>query len=104
MNNILFDTKQLDNRMGTKQLNWLGTNRLSTNRPWAWTTYPWKILMLNFRSQYCFGSKPVSNSNLMRHEHLVQFQICKYDAQNFVIDTNSTGEAQILCNSCTWTV
>ena len=29
MNNILFDTKQLDNRMGTKRLNWLGTNRPS---------------------------------------------------------------------------
>ena len=29
MNNILFDTKQLDNRMGTKRLNCLGTNHLS---------------------------------------------------------------------------
>ena len=28
-------TKQLDNRMGTKRLNWLGTNCLSTSRPWV---------------------------------------------------------------------
>ena len=41
----LFDTKQLDNRMGMKRLNWPGTNRLSTNRPWVrndWSLYSGK--------------------------------------------------------------